>query len=73
MKVFVVTTDRDGDTTKVPGRTETEVIRTERRFAAEIIDDVWNAAPIFVTSDEEIVAIYEEHPAIIILGERGDE
>ena len=73
MKVFVVITERDGDTTKAPGRTETEIIRTERRFAAGAIDDVWDAAPRFVTSDEDIVAIYEEHPQITILAERGEK
>ena len=72
MKVFVVITERDGDTTKSPGRTETEILRTERRFAAATIDDVWEER-FSLAQDETIVAIYEEHPAIIVLGERGED
>ncbi len=70
MKVFVVITERDGDTTKAPGRTETEICRVERRFAAETIEMVWKEAMLFPLRDEwdeTIVAIYEEHPSIVVL------
>ena len=73
-KVFVVLTERDGDTTKSPGRTETEIVRADRRYAAESIDDVWDAAHrIGGFPDETIVAIYQEHPAIVVLGMGSEE
>lgn len=66
MKVFCVITERDGDTTKSPGRTETDIHRVDRRFAAETIERVWEEARL-LPEDETIVAIYEEHPSIVVL------
>ena len=73
MKVFVVITERDGDTTKSPGRTATEIIRDERRFAAETISDVHNACRWAIEPSSTVVAIYEEHPQITILAEWGEK
>ena len=68
MKVFCVITERDGDTTKSPGRTETEIHRVERRFAAETIERVWEEASRFPV-DETMIAIFEERPSIVVLHE----
>ena len=70
MKVFVVVTERDGETTKKPSETSTTMIRTERRYAAMTIEEVWeryHEQPEFHDETEELQAIYEEQPAIIIL------
>ena len=48
MKVFCVITERDGDTTKSPGRTETDIHRVDRRFAAETIERVWEEARLYL-------------------------
>lgn len=69
MKVFCVITERDGDTTKSPGRTETDIHRVERRFAAETLERVWEEAKLLPV-DDTIVAIYEERPSIVFLHER---
>ncbi len=66
MKVFAVVTERDGETTKSPGHVETEIGRTTRRFAAETIESVWESR-FWRDPEETIVAIYEEHPAIVVL------
>lgn len=70
MKVFVVLTQHDGETTKKPGETSTEVIKRERRYAAMEIKEVWAAYwtnPEFRGEDEELIAIYEEHGGLTIL------
>ena len=69
MKIFKVVTERDGETTKSPGRSDTDVIHSEYRYAADTIDQVWAAANALVCDlDETIVLIFEEHPAVTILG-----
>lgn len=67
MKVFLVVTERDGKTSKEPGKTSTDIIKTHRRYAAETLDQVWRAAKFLNTEDETVTAILEEHPAITIL------
>jgi hypothetical protein len=70
MKVFVVLTQYDGETTKKPGETSTEVKKRERRFAAMTIEEVWKHhfnSPEFVDEGEELIAIYEEHGGLTIL------
>ena len=66
MKVFRVVTERDGETTKEPGKTSTEVIRSEYRYAADVIGQAWDAA-MSLPYDEQVIAIHEEHPAITVL------
>ena len=70
MKVFIVLTERDGETKKVLGETTTRIIRTEKRYAANTIEEVWAAAtdePSVASGEETLIGIYEEHPAITIL------
>ena len=68
MKVYRVVIERDGETTKKPGETSTEIIRTEIRFAADEMEQVWVAMEKRLELGvETIIAIIEEHPAIIIL------
>lgn len=68
MKVFRVVTDRDGETTKEPGKTSTEIVREEHRFAAETMEEVWDALDwLRNCTDRTLVAIVEEHPAITVL------
>jgi hypothetical protein len=69
MKVFRVVTERDGETTREPGKTSTKIVTSEYRYAAETIQDVWIAAVDLVSGDGEqtIIAVHEEHPAITIL------
>lgn len=76
MKVFLVVTERDGETTKsksktsteVSFKTSTEIVKSHHRFAAETFDQVCRAAKFLISSEETITAIVEEHPAITILG-----
>ncbi len=71
MKVFVVITERDGKINKKPGETTTEITKTSVRFAAQTIEQVWEKFKSMPMLDTEILtAIYEEHPAIVILNEK---
>ncbi len=73
MKIFLVITERDGKTTKKPGETSTKIIRSEIRFAAKNIQAVWKdleKPPRMISEDQTLIGIYEESPAIIILGEK---
>lgn len=70
MKVYLVITEHDGETMKKPGETSTQIIRRERRYASENIEQVWkeiHEKPEFFGEDETLVTIHEEHPAITIL------
>jgi hypothetical protein len=65
MKIFRVVTEYDGETTKKPGETTTELKNREYRYAAEDIEQVWEA--FRVDPEETLIAIHEEHPSIIII------
>ena len=68
MRVFNVVTERDGDTTKAPGKTTTEIVREEFLYAAETIDRVWAEAQSMRDSlGHEIVSVAEIAPAIVVL------
>ena len=70
MKVFVIVTERDGETTKKPGKSSTQIIKSERRYAAMDIKQVWEvywSKTEFRDETEELVAIYEEHGGLTIL------
>lgn len=74
MKLFRVVTERDGETTKERGTVTTQIERQEYCFAARDIEQVWKAihASGEYTSlilDRTIIAIVEEAPAVIVLGE----
>lgn len=68
MKVFRVVTEYDGPTTKEPGRTSTEVVRREYRFAARNMQQVWKHIA-WLRNDPEctIIALIEEAPSITVL------
>lgn len=71
MKVFRVTTERDGDTTKEPGKTTTEIKRESLLFAAETIGRVWVAIDwIRQDPDLTIVEIAEVAPAIHLVRDK---
>ena len=68
MKVFRVVTEKDGETTKTPGNTKTEIVQTDYRYAAESIDEVWEAINQLIIHEEEtVMAVVEEYPAIMII------
>lgn len=70
MKVFRVVTERDGLVEKTSGHRSVEIVRTEYRYAASTIQQVWKAIDWIHTHPEEtLIAILEEHPDINILGE----
>ncbi len=68
MKIFRVVVERDGVTTKIPGNVTTEIVRSEYRYGAESIAQVWDAIE-WIRDDVEstVIALHEEHPAITIL------
>jgi hypothetical protein len=68
MKVFRVLAEHDGETTKVPGKVSTELVRAEYRYAANTMQEVWDAIEWLRNDHEEtIIAIHEEAPAITVL------
>ena len=68
MKVFRVITEQDGKTRKDDGVKVTEIDRAEYRYAAETIEDVWEAIDWLRDDIEKtVIAIVEEAPAITIL------
>lgn len=71
MKVFRVIVERDGETTREPGKTSTEVIRDSYMYAANDINAVWDSIE-WLRNDPErlVVAIVEEFPAITIIKEK---
>ena len=72
MKVYRVVTERDGRTTKEPGTTSTEIIREDWRYAADTIDQVWEAIAFWRNEPTfTVIAIIEEHPAITVIEREG--
>ena len=68
MKLFQVTTERDGNTVKAPGVSETEVIRDTMFFVANSIDEVWSHIGwIRDDPERELIAISEAAPAVTVL------
>lgn len=68
MKLFQVTTDRDGNTAKAPGVSQTEVIRDTMFFVADSIEDVWEHIDwIRADPERELIAISEAAPAVTVL------
>ena len=69
MKVYQVIYEHDGETTTEPGKKSTEINRVVIRYAAEHIVEVWEALE-WLRNDEEqtIIGVFEEHPAITVLG-----
>jgi hypothetical protein len=69
MKIFLIVTEHDGQTTAYPntGERSTEIKKMHRRFAANNIEQVIKIMYDYISPDEDIVAILEEHPSIIIL------
>jgi hypothetical protein len=69
MKIFRVVTQRDGNTVKAPGISETELKQVDRRYAADTMQRVWDEIEAIRNDPEEdLIAIIEEHPAITVLG-----
>ena len=68
MKVFRVTTERDGETTKAPGKVSTEIVREEYLYAAEDIQRVWVEVEYLRNSmGHELISVSEVAPAITVL------
>ena len=68
MKVYRVVTERDGATMKQPGLTSIEMLREEFRYAANTMQEVWDAIE-WLRNDTEctVIALIEEAPAITVL------
>ena len=68
MKLFQVTTDRDGNTVKAPGISETEIIYETLYYAADNIEDVWNHIS-WIRNDPErvLIAIAEAAPQVTVV------
>jgi hypothetical protein len=68
MNVYRVITDRDGPTTRTPGRTDTEIIRESHMYAAESMEQVWQAIE-WLRQDHErtLVAIICDHEGVHVL------
>jgi len=68
MKVYRVTTERDGVTSREPGRTSTEVLQEHHYYAAETIEQVWQAID-WLRSDPErtVLGVIEVLPALTVL------
>lgn len=74
MKVFRVVVERDGETTREPGKVSTEVIRDSYIYAANDINDVWGSIEWLRNDPEKIVvAIVEEFSAITVIKEKKDD
>ena len=60
--------DRDGEATREHGRRSTEIVREEHRFAADTMQQVWDAIE-WMRHDPErtLIALVEEAPAITVL------
>ena len=69
MKVYQIIYEHDGETTPEIGKRTTKINRLIIRYAAEHIIEVWDAIAC-LRADEEItiIAVFEEHPAITVLG-----
>lgn len=68
-RVYCVVTERDGETKKRPGRTVTDIEKQSYRYSAENIQEVWEFIERLRNAPEEdVIAIYEEHPHITIIG-----
>ena len=68
MKVYRVVTERDGAATKEPGKASVELLREEFRYAANTMQEVWDAIE-WLRNDTErtVIALIEEAPAITVL------
>ena len=68
MKIFRVVTERSGYVVKAPGVSESEIIRVDRRYAAETMEEVWAAiSDIRKDEEEDLIGIIEEHPSVTVL------
>jgi len=67
MKVFRVVIERNGATTKEPGKVSTELMREEFRYAAETMQEVWDKIA-WLRNDPErtLLVVHEEAPAITV-------
>ena len=68
MKIYQVVSDRDGETTREPGKHNTEIVREVLRYAADSIEDVWDAIEWIRTDQERtLIGVFEEHPSVTVL------
>ena len=68
MNVYRVVVERDGATTKEPGKTSTDINRESHYYGAESIEDVWHAIRFWRDDPEAtIVGIILEHDHITML------
>lgn len=70
MKVYRVTTERDGVTTREPGRTSTELQQDHLYYAAGEIQQVWSAIDWLLRDPEvTVMGVVEVLPALTIIKE----
>ena len=68
MKLFQVMAERDGNTIKSPGVSQTEVIRDTMFFAANTIDEVWERiAWIRNDPERDLISISEVAPQVTVI------
>lgn len=73
MKLFQVIVERDGETTRRYGEgvSQTEIKRLEYWYVAEKITDIWDAIrPILDDQEQEVIAVIEHRPSVIVLPSR---
>lgn len=69
MKIYRVITERDGQTTKAPGGSSTEIVRLDYYYGADSISAVWDAIA-FLRNDPEVdvLGIALQIDAVTVLG-----
>jgi len=68
VKVFEVMTESDGETTQKPGRRVTEIEHASYYYAAETIQEVWEATKwIRDDAEQTVIAVLERYPSISII------
>ena len=74
MKLFRLITERDGATSREPGKVTTDVKREQFWYAAESADDAWSAAKLLCKiTDSRLMALIEEAPLITVLQDAAEE
>ena len=68
MNVYRVVTERDGATTKVPGRISTDIERFTYHYAADTMRQVWEAIAWLRDDPEvELIAVIQDISGLSVL------
>lgn len=70
MKVYRVTTERDGETTRVPGHTSTELLQHSHYYGADSIEAVWEEIRWLRDDPEiEVLGVVEVLSALTVIAQ----